>query len=114
MSFKDRCQGSANLIETNGLVGTEEPIGHGAVLEESTSDGQVELTIGDASIYEEEEWKYAFGVCGKITGRDEGKFGIGGDRVLDPLKSEFSCNRFVIVTSSKTIAEIGELYEKNL
>ena len=111
-SIEDVRYGSGNLFETNGLVGTEESIRHGAVLEKSTCDGQVELTIGDASIYEEEGWKYAFSVCGKITGRDEGKFGIGGDRILDSLKSEFSCNRFVIATSSKVIAEIRELYEK--
>jgi hypothetical protein len=102
-----------NFIETNGSVGTEESIRHGAVLEESTCDGQVKLTIGDASIYEEEEWKYALGVCGKITGRYEGKFGIGGDGILDPLISEFPCSRGVVVTSSKAIAEIGELYDRN-
>ena len=101
-----------NLIETNGSVGTEESIRHGAVLEESTCDGQVELTIGDAPIYEEEEWKYTFSVCGKITGRDEGKFWIGGDGFLDPLISEFPCNRGVVVTTSKAIAEIGKLYER--
>ena len=57
-----------NVIETNGSVGTEESIRHGAVLEESTCDGQVELTIADASIYKEEDWKYGFAVCANITG----------------------------------------------
>ena len=104
--------GTADLIEINGPVGTEESIRHGTVLEESTCGGQVELTIGDASIYEEEEWEYAFAVCGKITGRDEGKFGISGDGILDSLKSIFRCNRGIVVTSSKAIAEIGELYER--
>ena len=79
-----------NLV--NGSFSTEESIRHGTVLEESTCDGQVQLAIGDASIYEEEEWKYAFTVCSKITGRDEVKFGIGGNGILDPLKSEFRCN----------------------
>ena len=102
----------ANLVETNGSVGTEESIRHGTILEESTCDGQVELTVGDASIYKEEEWKYTFGICGEITWRDKGKFGIGGDGILDPLKSEFPCNCGVVVTSSKAIAEIGELYER--
>ena len=68
MSTEDVRHGNGNLIETNGSVGTEESIRHGAVLEESTCDGQVELSIRDASIYEEEEWEYAFSVCGKITG----------------------------------------------
>jgi hypothetical protein len=58
----------ASLVETNGSVGTEESIRHGAVLEESTCDGQVELTIGDASIYKEENWKYGFAVCANVTG----------------------------------------------
>ena len=29
----------------------------------------------------------------KITGWDQGKFGIGDNGILDPLKSEFPCNR---------------------
>ena len=111
MSFEYGRYGIAKLVETNGSVGTEKSIGHGTVLEESACDGQVELTIGDASIYEEEEWKYRFAVCAKITGRDEGKLGIGGDGILDPLISEFPCNRVVVVTTSKAIAEIGELYK---
>ena len=102
-----------SFFKTDGSVGTEETIRHGAVLEKSTCDGQVELAIGDASIYEEEERKYAFSVCGKITGRNEGKFGIGGDGILDPLKSEFPCNRGVVVTSSKANTEVGELYERD-
>ena len=112
MSTEDGRYGIVDLVETNGSVGTEETIRHGAVLEESTCDGQVELTIGDASIYEEEEWKYAFGVCGEITGCNEGKLGIGCDGILDPLISEFPCNRGVVITSSKAIAKIGELYER--
>ena len=60
--------GPLNLIEANGSVSTEESIRHGTVLEESTCDGQVELSIGDASIYKEEEGKYIFTVCSKITG----------------------------------------------
>ena len=68
MSAKYVSYGIVNLIETNGSVGTEKSIRHGAVLEESTCDGQVELTIRDASIYREEEWKYGFSVCGKIPG----------------------------------------------
>ena len=101
------------FIETNGFVGTEESIRYGGVLEESTvtCDGQVKLTIGDAPIYKEEHWKYGFAVCSSKTGRDEGEFGIGGDGILDPLKSEFPCNCDVVVTSPKAIAEIGKLYE---
>ena len=102
----------ASLTETNGSVSTEESVRHRTVLEKSTCDSQVELTIGDASIYEEEDWKYGFAVCTNITGCDEGKFGIGGDRILDPLKSKFPCNRDVVITSSKAIAEIGKLYER--
>ena len=51
MSTKDGRNEIVNLIETNGSVGTDESIRHGAVLEESTCDGQVEFTIGDRSIY---------------------------------------------------------------
>ena len=112
MSFEYGRYGAADVIEINGSVGTEESLRHGTVLEKSTCDGQVELTIRNASIYKEEEWKYAFGVCGEITRCDERKFGIGGDGILDPLKSEFSCNRSVVVTSPKANAEIGELYER--
>ena len=112
VSFEYVPYGIANLIETNGLVGTEESIGHGTVLEESTCDGHVKLTIGDASIYKEEVWKYCFAVCAKIAGWDEGKFGIGGDGILNPLKSKFPCNRVVVVTSSIAIAEIDHLYER--
>ena len=68
VSTEDGRYGIDNLIEINGSVGTEESIGHGAVLEEPTCDSQVELTIREASIYEEKKWKYAFGVCAKITG----------------------------------------------
>ena len=67
MSIEDGRYGTTNLLEINGSIGTEESIGEGAVLEEPTCNGQVELTIGDATIYKEEEWEYAFGVCGKIT-----------------------------------------------
>ena len=105
--------GTANFIETNGSVSTEESIRHGIVLEESTCDGQVELTLVVASIYKEEDWKYGFAVCANITGCDEGKFGIGSDGILDPLKSEFPCNSEVVVAISKAIAKIGELYEQN-
>jgi hypothetical protein len=96
----------------NGSVGTKESIRKRTVLEKSTCDGQVQLSIRDASIYKEEEWKYAFGVCSKITRRDEGKFGIGGDGILNPLKSKFPSNRCVVFTSSKANAEIRELYER--
>ena len=113
MSIEDGRYGIANLNETNGSIGTEEPIRHGTVLEESTCDGQVELTIRDASIHKEEDWKYGFAVCANITGRYEGKLGIGGDGILDPLKSEFPCNRSIVVSSSKAITEIGELYKSN-
>ena len=102
----------ASLTETDRPVGTEESIRHGTVLEKSTCDGQVELTIRDASIHKEEDWKYGFAVCANITGRYEGKLGIGGDGILDPLKSEFPCNRDVVVASSETIAEIRKLYER--
>ena len=102
----------ASLIETHGSVSTEKSIWHGTVLKKSTCDGQIELTIGDASIYKEEDWKYCFAVCANKTGGDEGKFWIGGDGILDPLKSEFTCNRDVVVTSSKAIAKIGKLYER--
>ena len=66
------------FIETNGFVGTEESIRYGGVLEESTvtCDGQVKLAIGDTSIYEEEEWKYAFRVCSKITGETNENSGL--------------------------------------
>jgi hypothetical protein len=111
MSVKYGPYGIANFIETNGSVGTEESIRHGIVLEESTCDGQIELTMVVTSIYKEEDWNYGFAVRANITGCDEGKFGIGGDGILDPLKSEFSCNRDVVVTSSKAIAKFGELYE---
>jgi hypothetical protein len=102
----DRCR-TVNLVGTNRSVGTEESVRHGVVLEESACNGQVELTIGDASIYEEKEWKYCFGVCSKITRCDEGKLGIGGDGILDPLISKFPCNRDIVDTSSKSITEIG-------
>jgi hypothetical protein len=110
VSIEHGGRGIVNLIETNRSVGTEESVWHGVVLEESACNGQVELTIGNASIYEEEEWKYCFGVCGKITRCDEGKFGIGGDGILDLVISEFPSNRSIVLTSSKSIAEIGELY----
>ena len=58
----------ASLTEANGSVCTKETFRHGTVLEESTCDGQVELTIGDTSIYEEEDWKYGFAECANITG----------------------------------------------
>ena len=112
MSAKYPIYEFASFIDTNGSVRTEESIRHGTVLEEFTCDGQVELTVGDASIYKEEDWKYCFAVCANKTGGDEGKFWIGGDGILDPLKSEFTCNRDVVVTSSKAIAKIGKLYER--
>ena len=114
MSFEYGRYGTANFIEIHGSIRTEESIRHFTVLEKSTRNGQVELTIGDASIYKEEEREYAFSVCGKITRRDEGKFGVGGDGILDPLKSEFPCNRGVVVTSSKANTEIGELLMKGI
>ena len=104
----------ASLTEIYGSVSTEKSIRHGTILEKSTGDGQVKLTIGDASIYKEEDWKYGFAVCGSKTGCDEGKFGIGGDGIMDPLKSEFPCNRDVVVTSPKAIAEIGKLYKRSV
>jgi hypothetical protein len=103
-----------SLTETHGSVSTEKSIRHGTVLEKSTCYGQVELTIGVASIYKEEDWKYGFAVCGSKTGRDEGKFRIGGDGILDSLKSEFPCNRDVVVTSPKAIAEFDKLYERSV
>ena len=104
----------ASLRDAKGSVSTEESIRHGTVLEKSTCDGHVELTIGDASIYKEEDWKYGFAVCGSKTGCDEGKFGIGGNGILDPPISEFPCNRDVVVTSPKAIAKIGKLYERSV
>jgi hypothetical protein len=53
---------TASITETNGSVSTEKSIRKGAVLEKSTCDSHVELTIGDASIYKEEDWKYGFAV----------------------------------------------------
>ena len=109
MSIEHDGRGIVNLVETNSSVGTEESVRHGVVLEESTGNGQVELAIGDASIYEEEEWKYCFGVCGEITRCDEGKFRISGDGILNPVISEFPSNSGIVVAVSKSIAEIGEL-----
>ena len=50
MSTEDGRHGIVNLSDTNGSVGTEEPIRHGAIPEESTCNlnGRVGLTIGDA------------------------------------------------------------------
>ena len=58
----------ASLIEVNGSVGTEESIRHGTVLEKSTCDSQIELTMVFTSIYKEEDGKYGFAVCANITG----------------------------------------------
>jgi len=67
VNIKHGRYGISISLKPTDLLARKNPSGMELFLEESTRNGQVELAIGDASIYEEEEWEYCLGVCGKVT-----------------------------------------------